>query len=87
MFFSLDQWSLSKTSLEYNILVYRLIGCFNLFSNVPKVENFLYFPLILWFGSQGFQNYQKIENQSIFRIPSKNVSKFGWKFYLAKICT
>ena len=24
-------------------------------------------PLILWFGSQGFQNEQKIENQCIFR--------------------
>ena len=33
--------------------------------------------LILWFGSQGFQNDQKIENQCMFGVGlSKNFSEF-----------
>ena len=30
-------------------------------------------PLILWFGSQGFQNDQKIENQCMFRVRPSDI--------------
>ena len=57
---------------QVGITNFRL-GCFILFSDEPKVKNFIWSTLILWGYSLGFQNGQKFENQCTFRGPPSDI--------------